>query len=1166
MKKIFTIVTSLVIAALIIPGGTQALTAAELQVQIDALLAQLSTLQSQLTALQTPGAVSGCTITSFSRNLKQGMTGDDVKCLQVILNSAADTKVAASGAGSPGNETTYFGALTKAAVVKFQVKYASEVLTPLGLTAGTGFVGSATRTKLNTMLVAGPVCGNATCESGETTTSCPADCVAGGPVCGNAICETGETSTTCPADCPVIPVAAGLNVALAADTPVAATVVGDSTSGDGGQALAEFVKIRFATAVGTSAKVTTLKITRSGIAADTDLPNMYLFDGATKIADTPSAASRVFTFTNAGGLFTVSGEKVITVKADIVGAVSAGKTIALGVNAASDIVTDATAVTGTFPITGNTMTTASISDLGKLTLATVSDPGTAITAGLTDQELWRFSLAAADQKIKVSKIKLTVVGTISATDLGNLYLSDGVSQIGSTAATLADDKTVTFNLSDSPYIIAAGITKQISVKGDLLAGASRSFYFSVRNGDDIVGMDNNYGVNVRLNQASTYTIIKAATTTTISEGSLQITLRSDAPTGNIAQGATNKLLAKFDVKAIGEAIKITSLTTRTILTATAAAGLDYGKVLVDGSQVGTSTDLVSAADPGGDTEFSLGSQFVVNAGQTKVLEIYADIKASSGVALASGETITTNLKVGSNNYLRMTSGTSGNTPVTTANTLTVTASALSSVKNTSIAARTLIYKSTNVLIGSWLITAGSAEGVDVTSIVISDGGVGTYALGDAFQNLTLWSGGKQYGQMITSPNTTAAQSNTFSLSTNLRIPAGQSVRVDLQGDVLGSPSWTTNDYAKISSITGVGLVTSTTVSDSTGANGQLITVSSAGTLTVTNAASPTMPNSTLLVFGDTAQALGAWNFTASNTEDLKVTRIEVREYQQEAPGNVKNLKLFVAGQQVPTASPITIDSLNTSTGSTYPLPYAIFENTTNGLFTVPAGGTVALTLKGDVTPYTNALTGTAGKNVRFRIVLPANGSITATSSISALGASSGTFTASSGAATLNANVMKTVRTKPTFAKVVHNTLLSAAIIDVLKFSITASSAYDVTFDGTNHNIRFTISSSKTTLTAGKNFKLYDSSNTLLQTVSATPNSAQTIDFNAITTTVPAGESVTYRVTGDLSDFTAATDSFRLTIENTATDLSWGDGVTSADISDAYVGKGLPMDGDVLYRP
>lgn len=88
---------------------------------------------------------------TFTVNLSFGSQNSQVALLQQILNQDPDTRIANTGPGSLGNETNYFGALTKTAVIQFQEKYAREVLMPVGLTQGNGYVGSYTRAKLNAL-------------------------------------------------------------------------------------------------------------------------------------------------------------------------------------------------------------------------------------------------------------------------------------------------------------------------------------------------------------------------------------------------------------------------------------------------------------------------------------------------------------------------------------------------------------------------------------------------------------------------------------------------------------------------------------------------------------------------------------------------------------------------------------------------------------------------------------------------------------------------------------------------------------------------------------------------------------------------------------------------------------------------------------------------------
>lgn len=47
----------------------------------------------------------------------------------------------------------------------------------------------------------GPVCGNGSCESGETCSSCASDCGSCGPVCGDGTCNGTETCSSCSSDC-----------------------------------------------------------------------------------------------------------------------------------------------------------------------------------------------------------------------------------------------------------------------------------------------------------------------------------------------------------------------------------------------------------------------------------------------------------------------------------------------------------------------------------------------------------------------------------------------------------------------------------------------------------------------------------------------------------------------------------------------------------------------------------------------------------------------------------------------------------------------------------------------------------------------------------------------------------------------------------------------------
>jgi hypothetical protein len=116
----------------------------ELLAQIEALHLEIARLKSQIDAILGKES-SSCG--SINKNLYYGMKNDaTVECLQEFLKNQG------SQIYPEGLVTGNFLSLTQRAVIRFQEKYSSEILAPLGLQKGTGFVGSMTRAKINQIL------------------------------------------------------------------------------------------------------------------------------------------------------------------------------------------------------------------------------------------------------------------------------------------------------------------------------------------------------------------------------------------------------------------------------------------------------------------------------------------------------------------------------------------------------------------------------------------------------------------------------------------------------------------------------------------------------------------------------------------------------------------------------------------------------------------------------------------------------------------------------------------------------------------------------------------------------------------------------------------------------------------------------------------------------
>lgn len=483
-KKLIGIVASFALVLSLVGANTaSALTAGDIaMLQAAGIISasQAATLNASLTPSASVAVSSGY---SFAKDLTVGSKGADVTALQNMLGV------------SPA--TGYFGSLTKAALIKFQLSK--------GITPAAGYFGPKTRSVAN----------------------------ASGSVSSNPSNPTGPVAT-----------GTDLSVSLAASSPLASALIA-------GQSAADLAEFTFSNRSAAPAVVTNVSLQRMGVSADTSLTNVYLYNGAVRLTDSASVSSGKITFNAAGGIFTVpaGSSMTVSVRADIDSAAN-GQLVAVALTG----VTASLPVSALYPVSGSSMSVFSSSDIARATstLSAGTVSGGNITAGSLNQTVWSTSLALAGRAVYLKSLALKVIGSVPTNSLQNVKLYAAGIQVASAAGMDANGR-VTFDLTSAPYKIDSSRT--LEMRADVVNGSSRSFNVSLQNASDLQLVDSNYNVGITIAIPAS----QSSGTWNVSTGSVVVQLDPSLASGDVITGASNVALARYTMKAYGEDMKISYL-------------------------------------------------------------------------------------------------------------------------------------------------------------------------------------------------------------------------------------------------------------------------------------------------------------------------------------------------------------------------------------------------------------------------------------------------------------------------------------------------------------------------------------------------------------------------------------------------------------------------------
>lgn len=903
-----------------------------------------------------------------------------------------------------------------------------------------------------------------------TTASYPSgsDVTAYEPMYGDAAYRAGTTPT---------PQAGTLSVSLASDTPAGMTVPKNSSS----VALAKFNLM----AGGSDVNVTGLRLHRVGVGSTSDFSNVYLYDAnGNRLTTGRSVNSSTNNVEfNSLNLTVRAGQTMpVVVVADFSSPSTTGGQHAFElVDAASVVVSNGT-VSGSYPVRGNVFTvgTASAAELEIQVGTDPADPN----IGATEAEIANFKMTANTNDIRVERVTLLQVGSVSNSDLSNFKLYQGSTLVASAASMVGDKIVLNFV---PPYVISNGTTRVFSLKATVAGRADRTVKTYVEYTTDVKATDTVYNAGASVCIAASCGGSYDGSSTYYSEVTTiggQLTTTFNGPTsGNIARGAQDVPMFRFALTAPDNDLEIRNLDFSVSSTAAGdyirgSSGTLYFrdlkvKNLVTGQIVMGPIELTSCASLSSTSDATSGvctftDSFTIPQGQTWDLAITADIY--NGSEDASGELFDNSYYItlgdGTNLYdsddVRVVQtgeylSTSRIVPngQITGNNFTVKESSLSVSLAGSPSSGTVVRNSSMVPAVGYVFTAGTQSPITITAVTLAGtgdlGSDGTYDPTE-FDNVVLSCGLYDGDTRVGVASTPSASDGSMSItSMNLVIPAGQSktlVAKCTTDSVISSDSG--DGFAvRLTSVTAqddqantLSNLSGLTVNGSTTAPTIKQTVTNMGTLTVaTNSLEP----STVLVTGkDTWINFAQYRATAQN-EDVRIEQIAVSSTGEGSnftgiaigmAGAVKGQDILPAGTDKyktidMTASPIVVPK-NTSVDFQVwgKLAASQASSTVSGATTnVPrSGATAKLGIAQGVTSG-DQWTSSYSDKMNIRAVGAQSGQL--------VYATSSTFLAGGNALSGNSFVLRKSKPVVTRLALPTTTLTSGQQMDLYKFQVSA---------------------------------------------------------------------------------------------------------------------------------